>query len=246
MGCDKYLELLSARLDGVLTRDEERELEIHLSGCPECQALADQLGQLRAGLAGLEDIEAPEGFSKRVMEQIKAEQKAISLFRRPQFKALAGLAACLVLVVGLYGVSHPKMQNADETFTLARSFQPDAFGRDLDEAELIAPYSDTDSPAVSDAEPDFLAPAERLSAHAILILERMPQGAEELIPPDTTVTYDPATGEEGYRWTTDGEPEALAQIERLAQEQGLTAERSSAPAEEAQYHLVILSGSDQK
>ena len=36
MSCDKYLELLSARLDGALTGEEERELEEHLAICPGC------------------------------------------------------------------------------------------------------------------------------------------------------------------------------------------------------------------
>ena len=101
---DRCLELLSARLDGPLTGGEERELEDHLRTCPQCRALAEQLEQLHAGFAGLEELEAPADFTGRVMERIGGGRKVIPLFRRPQFRALAGLAACLAICVGIYGL----------------------------------------------------------------------------------------------------------------------------------------------
>lgn len=105
MDCQQCCELLSARLDGELTGKEERELEAHLRQCPGCRALAEQLSGLHEDFSALEEIPAPQGFAQGVMDRIRAEEqkKVIPLFRRPQFKAVAGLAACLVLCAGLYG-----------------------------------------------------------------------------------------------------------------------------------------------
>ena len=106
MTCEEMTKLLSARMDGELTEEENTALEAHLASCPECRALSAQLEQLRGAFSDLEDIPAPEGFSHRVMEQIRpeAEQpKVVPLFRRPAVKALMGAAACLVLCVGLLG-----------------------------------------------------------------------------------------------------------------------------------------------
>ena len=105
MACRHYYELISQRLDGELSPDEERELESHLSTCPSCRALAEQLSGLHEDFSALEEVPVPEGFAQSVMARIRAEEqkKVIPLFRRPQFKAMAGLAACLALCVGLYG-----------------------------------------------------------------------------------------------------------------------------------------------
>ena len=101
MSCDRYLELFALRLDGPLAEEEEQELEEHLRRCPDCRAAGAQLAALRAGFGELEDIPAPEGFAQGVMEHIRAEErpKVTPLFKRPQVRALTGLAACLVLVV---------------------------------------------------------------------------------------------------------------------------------------------------
>ena len=40
MKCEKYRELVSARLDGELEPDELKALDAHLEQCPECAAFA--------------------------------------------------------------------------------------------------------------------------------------------------------------------------------------------------------------
>jgi len=271
VSCERYHELLSARLDRELTEDEAEELELHLAGCPQCRIVGEQMEEAREVFADLEDTPAPEGFARGVMERIQAEEarpKVIPLFQRPQFKALAGLAACLALAVGLYGAAHLKHDNA-----ACDGVTPDVFSQGIDaaaprsventeDAPKIAAYADpgaplftdqasedldsvSELPSSTDMEPVFQEPAERLSDSAVLVLGRMPEGAETFLAEGAvSVTYNAATGEEGYSWWTEGASEALAEIERLAQEQGITAERSSDPAEEALYDLVILSAAD--
>ena len=123
--CERFEELLSQRLDQPLPPQEERELEDHLARCPRCRALAEDLEQLCGQFACLEELPAPEGFARGVMDRIRAlepepapaegpegrkeetepqGQKVVPL-RRPMprwARTAAALAACCVLGFGVY------------------------------------------------------------------------------------------------------------------------------------------------
>ena len=239
MACDKYLELLALRLDGPLSVEEERALEFHLNACPDCRAAGAQLAALQGAFPELEEVSAPEGFARGVMDRIWEETspKVIPLFKRPQVRALAGLAACLVLVVGLYGASRP--HNLDETEKMAvtaRSFNRNAsvedgegplvnatlVGPDSEEVPQIAAYAAPGAQGLGKAVPDSPVDTERTlvppEADVALILDRLPDGAAELIPSGVTVSHDVESGADVYTWLT---AEELAAIEALAFEQGL-------------------------
>lgn len=121
MACEHYYELISAQLDRELTREEEQELNAHLEQCPSCRALAEQLAGLHEDFSALEDVPAPEGFTQGVMERIREEKKVIPLFKRSQFKAVAGLAACLAICVGLYGAGQLPFTNEAEKGQLQKA-----------------------------------------------------------------------------------------------------------------------------
>lgn len=260
MACDQFLELLSARLDGALTEEEERELEAHLANCPDCRAVGAQLSALQGAFPELEEDAPPEGFARGVMDRIRASEvpKIIPLWKRPQFRALAGLAACLVLVAGLYRASQPvHFEKTIKMDVTARSFSQDALTQEtdgaasLEEVPQIAAYAAPEATygVTSDMQKAAPNPAEdgleddRLLVEGTTTLERMPEGAAELIPPETAVipTYD----RRGSIYL-DLPLEVLDQIERLAQEQGIgvTAERCSAPGAEVRYNLEILQPND--
>ncbi len=261
MACDRYLELLSARLDGALTEAEERELEEHLAACPDCRAVGAQLSALRGAFSELEEAgTAPEGFARGVMDRIRAEEpkKVIPLFKRPQVRALAGMAACLVLVVGLYGASRPR--SLGETVKMdmeVRSFSQDAqveseenpqvnaspANPELAAAPQIAAYaaSETDTSAgtvgmAPDSTADGLEGSERklvpdmAYAEAVLTLERMPEGGWELIPPETPVSLDGLTVS----------AELMEQLEQLALEQGISVSLESGPEDNDHCLIIIL------
>lgn len=104
-GCETMEVWLSLRLDGMLEPEEEQELEDHLAICPRCRALARELETMHTAFPQLEDCPAPQGFARGVMDRIDAleqKPKVVPLFRRPQVRALMGLAACAVLCIGLY------------------------------------------------------------------------------------------------------------------------------------------------
>lgn len=104
-GCAHFEELISQSLDEPLSSQDQQALEAHLAQCPHCRTLAQQLEQLHEELSTLEDIEPPAELVAGVMERIRAEQrpKVIPLWRRPQIRALAGMAACAAICVGLWG-----------------------------------------------------------------------------------------------------------------------------------------------
>ncbi len=92
------------------------------------------------------------------MDRIRAEEpkKVIPLFKRPQVRALAGLATCLALVVGLYGASRPR--SLGETVKMdmeVRSFSQDAQVESEENPQVNA----------SPADPE-LAAAPQIAAYA--------------------------------------------------------------------------------
>ena len=108
ISCERAWELLSQQLDEPLSPQEKQELEEHLAACPSCRKDKEELEQLDQALRHLGEIQAPADFTQRVMGQIQQETqqkpKVIPLWRRPQVRALAGLAACALLCIGIYRV----------------------------------------------------------------------------------------------------------------------------------------------
>lgn len=249
MTCDEYLELLSARLDGVLTEAEERALEEHQAGCPACRAAGAQLAALQPAFGELEEFPAPEGFARGVMERIRAEEprKVIPLFKRPQFRAIAGLAACAVLAVGLYGAVQQQKDTDEERYVLmTRSFNQDAQDVLIESSDVpqVTAYSDLNMSIEGSDEGLFYemqktvpeydvsydgAVCAPMSNTKILTLDRMPSGGWELIPPETPVSP------EGVHVTE----ELFEEIEQLAIEQEITGSITSNEMAE-EFVIVVL------
>lgn len=278
MSCDRYTELLSARLDGVLTEEEEQELEEHLAACPDCRAAGAQLAALQGAFPELEEVPAPEGFTRGVMERIRASEapKIIPLWKRPQVRALAGLAACLALVAGLYGASRSKEQAGWDMMT--RSFNKDAVEDFADSSTCESLRGEENGPmvnaALADPEPadapqitsyaalgpdvsvgtagmEKAAPGptadglaeNRLSSLELsentLAMDYFPEGAAELLPPETAVQPYPGGG----TVYLDVPKDIYDQIQRLAVEQGMTfscALTGDGGAEDGPFTLIIL------
>lgn len=160
MTCEQYTTLLSQRMDGELSPAQAKELEAHLAVCPLCRALAEELSALTASLRDLDELEAPEGFVDNVMARVRAESagpKVIPFFRRPQVKAMAGLAACAVLCVGLYSAGlFPGREISAKTAMTASAPAMDAPAA---EAPAAAPAASAPAAAAPQME-DVCADAE--------------------------------------------------------------------------------------
>lgn len=104
--CDKYLDLISAALDGALSPGEARELEDHLSQCPQCRALAMDLREIHAALSALPEEQPPAGLTDRIMDALPKDNIVpLPAKRAFQWKRWAASAAALALVLlGAWGM----------------------------------------------------------------------------------------------------------------------------------------------
>ena len=117
--CDKYIELISASLDGALSPAEAAELEAHLALCPSCRALARDLGAVHAAMASLPDAPPPPGLTDRIMTAVQADNVTpLPVRKRPSpWKRWAASAAVLALV--LTGAWYAARNNRDGLFNAA-------------------------------------------------------------------------------------------------------------------------------
>lgn len=79
-------QLFSDYLEGELSDEQAAELTAHLEECEACSAELDELRDTLSSLAGLQPVEAPEGFAAKVQRRIRrrsrgrffAEQKLLT------------------------------------------------------------------------------------------------------------------------------------------------------------------------
>ena len=100
--CEKYLEMISAMVDGELTAEQEVELRTHIDQCGECAKVYDAFMSISNVLA--DDLVAPpETLAKGIMYKINLNKKG-GAARRFAIGRYTAIAACLALV--LFGASH--------------------------------------------------------------------------------------------------------------------------------------------
>lgn len=153
MECKEFLELLSGRIDGENSAEEERLLQRHLTSCARCRAcLADYeaMDRMIADLA----VEPPEGLAERIMAQVRAPAKK----RRFIFGGgtLAAVIALAIILPGLHSsksetpaieVQSSVSDGADEAVR-QRVRSMDAQFAAAEEPLLIEITDDADFPAV--------------------------------------------------------------------------------------------------
>lgn len=203
MDCDRYLELMSAALDGELSAGERRELDSHLAVCPACAALFEQLSGQSAALREL-DCEPPAGLTGRVMANLPEQKKP---GKSIHWKRWGSLAACLILVaaVGILAPLGMRMgsdapaankSSADlcDGTLVERSFngvndssgaaepagQPD--GEETEEKQ-DAQYGVTDFifTAPNDAASEAVADPQAAPADTRIFYSRLPEGWEDIV-----------------------------------------------------------------
>lgn len=94
--CEDYTAALSAFADGELNENERSDLLSHLEQCDACRERLSELMILHAMFEELPELDAPEGFSERVLERVHEEERAKKRSRRAWPRVLA---ACFALVV---------------------------------------------------------------------------------------------------------------------------------------------------
>lgn len=94
--CEKYTAALSAFADGELNENERDALLEHLEHCEGCREHLSELMILHTMFEELPELDAPQGFSERVLDRMHEEQCAKKRHRRAWPRVLA---ACFALVL---------------------------------------------------------------------------------------------------------------------------------------------------
>lgn len=231
--CEQCAELLSAQLDDMISQEENKALEAHLAKCPEYRQLAYDLEQLHKAFADIQEAQPPARIVQGVMARIAKERRRCSVF-----KTLAGLAACAVICVGLYGAAQtrqspeqPIVQAAVSTYSELAPAGGEAADKNTVPRIAAGPEA---APAQEDTQLGKAAPAPSL----LLVLDAMPEGAGDLLPPETAVAHSTEDGSDTYAPLTR---EQLDSVAVLAENQGISADWISQDRVEGLCALVILS-----
>ena len=97
--CEKYIELISACIDGEISDADRSELEIHLEFCPECKKVAEAFAAISGSFPKEEAV--PENFTSGTMAKIKAEAAKPTGIKKfiSGYGKYTGLAAALVVIL---------------------------------------------------------------------------------------------------------------------------------------------------
>ena len=121
MNCEKYQDLLSDLVDGLMTADDRSEVETHLRDCVFCAEVRDDfvaiVGFCQSGRGEYDDVPNERALWLRISNIIEAEAASSSAVQAPSragwwsslmhkswqlsFPKLAASAASLVLVVSV-------------------------------------------------------------------------------------------------------------------------------------------------
>ena len=143
---EEMLLLLSGRLDGCNTPEEEARLDIHLAECPDCRRVFEEYKALDAGLAGL-TRKAPVNFTANVMRAVEAEPAAAAPKKNRRWTfgfgtAAAAIAAVLLLAIGSGMLPQMRMGSAK---------MADSIKASADEAMPEPAYDAEPAPAAEEA-----------------------------------------------------------------------------------------------
>lgn len=93
--CEQYAAALSAFVDGELSENEKEEVLSHVEHCQNCREYLSELMIVHTMFEEMPELDAPEGFSERVLERVHEEKRArcvrrhggglyLQLFRRAE------------------------------------------------------------------------------------------------------------------------------------------------------------------
>ena len=106
MNCEYFKELISARLDGELSTEEESVLSGHLSECVECSSLYEELLDQRESLGTRKPAEIPADVERKILDKTiqssKRTSRAIGFLSGSYIvpKPLAwGVAAAIIILL---------------------------------------------------------------------------------------------------------------------------------------------------
>lgn len=139
--CEEYTDALSAFADGELNETERDELLAHLEHCEGCREHLSELMILHTMFEELPELDAPQGFSERVLDRLHAGQRAKKRRRAWQ----GALAACFALVLISASAWLPLPASSSESAESANSGSAESAPSDTAAAAPSDSDSDGDS-----------------------------------------------------------------------------------------------------
>lgn len=112
MHCNQ--EQIEALLDGELTGPEGDAVLAHLRDCPGCRSYYRQLLAMEQALRA-DTAPVPEDLLPDIMNRVHATSQR--RWRQPWLRAAMGMAACLVVVLGIYLVRQQAEKGGDSPFS---------------------------------------------------------------------------------------------------------------------------------
>jgi len=128
VSCQKYIELVSAHLDGEATEQERKDLEAHVDDCADCRQRLQAARALKHAVAGLPGRQAPPEAVQARVEMLRFRARAPHS-RRGLRRLLVGaaIAACLLGALAIErGLLHPEPRLADELIANHMKYVPEA------------------------------------------------------------------------------------------------------------------------
>ncbi len=112
MNCDACRVLISGRLDGELTPDQQRDLEAHLASCDACRRELDEMARLKEDLAMMRFTEPGDDELRRYWARV------YNRLERGLGWVLASLGAILLLSYGGVKLVEHVVSNPAVSFVL--------------------------------------------------------------------------------------------------------------------------------
>ena len=142
INCAHCKEQLSTYLDGIMTAEEKKLIEEHLSTCEQCKAAFSELKKTQETLRSLEEVEPPPWFTQKIMNRVREEAEPKKGLLQRLFYPLhikipvEALATCLVVVLALfvYKNTEPEMKALHEPEKIATVSPQDQAQKQYDRA----------------------------------------------------------------------------------------------------------------
>ena len=152
MSCQEYEQQISQLLDGELPEAQQADLQAHLRTCKHC---ADLYAEFTFLSQALRDPEPPADLTQRVMNQIREEQ-IIDLEeqrrrRRRPWRALAAMAACFAVILGVAWFAGPGALNRAVPTGITLSHPADNAQRAL-EADVPPTQAETGGETLAESD----------------------------------------------------------------------------------------------
>jgi len=111
MMCEEALTLISAKLDGALTKQEDDALQAHLEHCPECRRVLQELTDAENGIHELQ-ADPPDTLVPGVMKKIRREREKRAE-RKGFFWSAGVLVSAAAVLAILFGMGLIKLPGFD-------------------------------------------------------------------------------------------------------------------------------------